>query len=727
MGALLSDEDVGLGSSVPTPKTPSSNGSQSLLSDESVGLSPPTHFAQPAAQARSDFQTAHPILGYADNAMRALAHGVPFADDIAALGDTGTSYARDAVSRIPGIGPMIGPSAQQGKTFGQRFAENDAAQHEISNVDAKKAPITNMVAPIVGAVASSLATAPEAAVGYGVKAVAPFLGNTGTKVATSALTGAGLGAAYGASNGDTIDERMQNAKEGAIFGGSTGVVAPVIAGGVSKAVGAGKNLVQGIFNPEVAGQKAAIDAIAGDRASGSGVLMSDADVAAAQNAGQPIVAADLGGQNTRRIARTLANKSPEAQAALTDATADRFATQNTRLPDFLQTIYGGNIDARAAQDAISSQGKLATGPAYAKARAEGANGVWNPNLSQLASAPDIQDAIGGAIRSSANESAMAGAPQIKNPFIKDTNGFFQLGTDAQGNPVKPTFDFWNQVKIGLNGKIKAAQRAGDNGAFRQLTMLKNALVGQLDQELPSYAAARQTAFDVFQAGNALDAGKNILSTSASPQEIGAAISKMTPAQQNIFGYGAASAIMQKPANVSDLRNVVGMFNTPAIREKLQLAMGPQKADQLETWFRVESSMNILKNSIGGNYSTAEQGSDLLKMAANHLSGPLAGAALGTAEAYREEGFGDPALIAKYAALGAFGGAMKKVMSGQNTKMIDAMAEALSSDNPQVYADTIKRISSNSQMKAGVQKLSNMLTFGAANAGANASSTSSPPE
>src|SRR5581483_11217504 len=83
----------------------------------------------------------------------------------------------------------------------------------------------------------------------------------------------------------------------------------------------------------------------------------------------------------------------EAKATMVAPLADRFADQNTRLNDFLGSLYGGRIDATAAQDALTTQARAINTPAYRQAYADGANGVWTPGLENLVQSPSVQTAI----------------------------------------------------------------------------------------------------------------------------------------------------------------------------------------------------------------------------------------------------------------------------------------------------------------------------------------------
>lgn len=657
-------------------------------------------------------QPASPTFGGA--VTYGLANALPFSHDLGAAAQATESYLPKSL-QVDDLGDVDDKSS-----FSQRMSQQRARIDATDAANQKAYPVTSFVTPLVASVGALPIAGPVDAVSSAITSGAPRLGGLIADSAASGLVGAGYGAAYGAGNGDTLSDRIGNAGTGAMLGGAGGALAPAIAKGITSTVGAGASLVKGIANPTGAGADLAADTIARDQAGGKGTLLSPSDVVAAQAAGQPAVAGDLGGQATQRLARTAANASPEAKATLLDPLMARFQNQNTRLPDFVENMYGGNLDADTMRAALAKQAQSINSPAYRKAYADGANGVWNPgatvtdasgntvpNLADLVKAPDMQSAISDAARKGANNSVLNGQTIIKSPFVADGTGNIQLATDAQGNPAVPTLQFWDQVKRGLDDKINTAVRSGNKEDARDFTQLKSALVTNLDQQVPSYASARQGAFQMFGADNALDSGLNILKTSATPTQIQKAASSMTPLQQQALSYGAASAIVNKAVNTGDNRNVVTLFNTPAIRDKLESAMGPQRASQLEAYFRTETAMNVLKNAVSGNSTTTQQAHDLIGMASHALTSPVSGAIAGAGLAYHEHGF-DPEEMVKYGAVGMMTGMMKKAYAGVNAKVMESVADSLASSNPNVINSAINRVAKNKQMMQSLRRVSNHL-------------------
>jgi hypothetical protein len=147
-----------------------------------------------------------------------------------------------------------------------------------------------------------------------------------------------------------------------------------------------------------------------------------------------------------------------------------------------------------------------------------------------------------------------------------------------------------------------------------------------------------------------------MAPTAKTADLKASLAQMTPVQQDIFGRGMASQMAQTALNANVRRNVIGMFNSPEMAQRLQLGMGPQRANEVEAFLRRESFMDMLRPAVTGNSSTAKQGADMLTHGfmgalAKGATNPLVGGALGGYGAYETNGL-DPVAIAKGAAIGA---------------------------------------------------------------------------
>src|SRR5262249_52089490 len=151
-------------------------------------------------------------------------------------------------------------------------------------------------------------------------------------------------------------------------------------------------------------------------------------------------------------------------------------------------------------------------PNYKRAMAEGAAGVWTPELQRLAGAPAIQQAARASTPALANRAITEGftAPRV-NPLTTDQYGRAVLRSTPDGRAlVVPDLRFWDQVKRIIGDRIEVAKRAGNNSAVGELTALNRELIANLDAAVPAYAKARGAHAAFSGASDALEAGRNFV-------------------------------------------------------------------------------------------------------------------------------------------------------------------------------------------------------------------------
>lgn len=420
---------------------------------------------------------------------------------------------------------------------------------------------------------------------------------------------AGLGALYGggisgvSEFADTKDPR--SAGVAALGGAALGFIAPPAVEGLAKGAGAVAGAVSGpirsLANADAEAARRVSGALNRDAAIG-GTQLDEAALRAAQGAGQPAVVADMGGETTRALARSAANTSPEARAALSKVANDRFEGQAPRVSEFVMGLGSGQ-DAITARESLKAQAARANRPAYAKAFAQGGAGSWDEGLAQLAQAPVVADAIKGATRTGANKAAAEGFRPVKNPFVT-----LETGEVALRDPnSKPTLQFWDAVKRNLDDKIGSLQRSGENSAARDAVELRRQLVEYMDRDFPAYKEARTGAAAFFGAEDALDAGEKFVTAKGKNSEYARAIAKMSEPERKLFADGFASRLSQQISETGDRRSVLNsIFQSPAARERVTLALGPQKAKEFEAFMRVEGLMDSLRTAVQGNSTTTRQ-------------------------------------------------------------------------------------------------------------------------
>jgi hypothetical protein len=520
--------------------------------------------------ARGARERQGPVAATVDTIGRGLARAVPFMNDIAAAGDyyingQGSSF-QDAKDRVEAM----------------------------NRVDDTQRPVASYGSQIAGGVAL-----PGGA-----------LASSGVKGA--AKVGGVYGALYGAGEGDTVGQRATNAAGGAVTGAALGGAASAALTGLGAAAGAvgGKvsdlaGVVRGAINPEAEAARRVGRAFQRDAATGQ--VVDQAAMTAAREAGQPVIAADAGGETVRALARSASNTSPEGRAALQGAVMDRSEAQAPRVTDFLRSVTGASGDPEAVREALKAEARRVNRPAYAKAYQAGSGGIWDEELGALAGAPAVQDAIRKATTTGRNRAVADGFPQTESPFTKGPGGSVQLRSNPDGSTATPTLQFWDHVKRNLDDKFTSLQRAGNNSEAADVGALRDQLVGKLDLAVPTFADARAGAAKFFGAQDASEAGQKFVAGGLNNNEARRAIGKMSEPERKLFADGFSSEIINRVNNISDRRDIVNaIFGTPNARERVEVALGRGKAAELEAFLRVENIMNITKRAVTGNSSTMRQ-------------------------------------------------------------------------------------------------------------------------
>jgi len=543
------------------------------------------HFGQGVPQQAAPVQP----IGASD-LVRAAGRGVPI---IGGLLDKANAATYAALAPLaPGD-----TTVSHAPSFSERYGENlEKEKAKDTGFDVQH-PVASTVAQLAGGVGSTglAATTPLGA---------RLLGLTGTTLPgmiwRGAASGAGLSAADAAvRGGDPI--------AAAGIGGALGTVAPVVGRGISAAVEPLVSTARGIANPAEEATRRVATAANRDITAGT-AGMTPQEFQAAQAAGQPVNVMDIGGETVRGLARSAANTSPEGRAVLDRAINDRFESQTGRLTDWLRSTFH-YPDAVAQQEALDQVARTTNRANYQRAMQEGAGGVWSPELERLAGSTAVSSAMQRAAANAKDEAIVSGYGAM-NPRITFTpDGRIQFTKGPTGVPTYPDLQFWDLTRRELSD---AAQRAGPGTSeARRLNSFANAMNAELDRIVPSYQAARLGAARFFGANDALEAGQNFVTSKMENAQARNALAQMSPQERQLFQDGFVDTLVNKIRESGDRRSIMNQVgNSPAARERLAIALGPQRAAQLETFLRTEGIMDLARPAVQGNSSTARQLAEL---------------------------------------------------------------------------------------------------------------------
>lgn len=566
--------------------------------------------AAPLAQetAPAPATPAQPDRGVVDATARGVAQGVTanFYDEMRGLVEASGASPKDPASVYKLIsGAMKYWSGDQEAK--QRYDAAAKRERELTATAGEQHPIASTVGEIGGAMALP--------VGIGAQAA-----TLPARMAAGAGTGAALGAVSGVGAGEGTADSIAKGATGLVAGGALGAAAPALIEGTIRGARAAAtpvaNAIRGIRDPE--GEAARRFAVALERDVRADPTaanrLTPAEYAASNQSGGPATNMDLGGETVRALARSAANTSPEGRAALNRTINDRFEGQTERVNNWLRDTFH-YPDADAQQQAIEQVSRNVNRPAYRRAMQEGDRPIMSPELDRLMGSPAFVDAMRRASTSGKDRAVTEGFGAMRQGVTVE-NGVVQFQRGANGAPTYPNLAFWDATKRELDGAAGKAARAGDNNEASTLRELARQLRGELDNPqspayVPSYAGARAGAAQFFGAENALEAGQRFVTEKFAEGPTRRALAQMSPQERQLFQDGFVSRYMEMLNQVGDRRTILNkVAESPAAREKLRIAIGPQRADQLEAGLRVEGIMDLARSAVQGNSTTARQLAEL---------------------------------------------------------------------------------------------------------------------
>ena len=609
--------------------------------------------------------------------------------------DKAGAFSTAAVRGVPIVGPALDSATRMAaagltapgsdKSFEERYREMGGIAEKAQRDNPKTAlagELTGAIAPMVGVGATAL----------GGRVLGMGEASLGARTLASGASNAAIAGTDTAVRGGD----MGDVAKSALIGGGFGLVAPAagdLAGAAfGQAANWAKNKYQTFFKPKDAALTRVGQAQIMDAKNTAAPLLNASDEAAAAVNGQQLLNVDRGGQTTRELARSAANNDPEAWAVIAKTSEDRFKSQGPRTQSFIDRLTGGATDDLALQDSLKAAAKRTNGPAYAKAEAHpAAQNMWDQDFGNLMRAPAFVKAAKEAETRGANRAAGQGFKPIKSPF-----SFGPDGSVSWKQGVRPTLQFWNQVKINLDDAIQVARRTGAKGEAGDLQALKDKLVSKLDSAVPDYKTARQGAAGFFGAEDALEAGKKFVMQNKQNNEVRRALSKMSKEERTTFAVGFASELKDQVASISDRQNVINrMFASPQSREKIELALGKKAATELEQFVKVEHAMDMLRGTLG-NSTTAKQ-----LIQAGMANGGI-GLGVGTASGLYT-GDWQTAILTGLAAQAA-----KRGGTAMNDRVTKEIAKLLVADNPQAMKRAVQMASQSPAAAAALETIQTVL-------------------
>lgn len=623
---------------------------------------------------RMDMSNTKPDKGAVDAAARGIAQGFTanFSDEIRGLVEASGVNPNDPAS----LGALISGALKYwsgDKEAKQRYDSAVKRERGLTKTAGEQHPYASTAGEVAGAVILPAGVAARGA-------------TLPARVGAGAATGATLGGVGGIGEGEGVADSIVKGASGAAIGGAVGGAAPAVIEGIVRgargAVQPVVNAVRGIRDVDSEAARRVATAIERDAQADPQAVsrLTPQEFAASVQGGGPATVMDIGGDTTRALARSAANTSPEGRGTLSRAIDDRYEGQAARVNDWLrQTFHYPNAEAQAA--ALADSGRNINRANYGRAMRDGDREIFSPELDRLMGSPAVVEAMRRASQSGKDRAITQGLGAMRQGVTVE-NGSVIFTRGRNGAPTYPNLAFWDATKKELDDAASAAARAGRNGEAGVIGDLARTLRTELDSAVPSYAQARAGAAHFFGAQDALEAGQNFVSRNMTSTEARRALSQMTPTERQLFQDGFVSRFSETLNQIGDRRSVLNKIaESPAAREKLEVALGRQRAGELEAGLRVEGIMDLARSAVQGNSTTARQLAEL------GLAGGAYGFSGGASNPLDPSAVMNAAIV--YGAL--------KGKNAINERLSRRVAEMLVSQDPQVLLRGIRTVVQNRQL------------------------------
>lgn len=381
----------------------------------------------------------------------------------------------------------------------------------------------------------------------------------GGGILQSILLGAGTGAALGASS--NVDDRGTGALEGGAKGALAGPAAMIGAKYIYNKLGqlvdraTGKALTPAEEKLVLAANRDKID-----------LSQVAADLRASDRLRVPEGVQDAGGRRTQALIEKAATRGGdesekflEQQRGVQDKSYSRVEDQINR--GMAPSEYFGELD-KLQQD-LYTNAKPLYEAAYKKY-----TGIKSKVFDQIAGTKDGKDAIREAFRLMENDQVPVG----------------KVGPG--GMVQKPSLQFLDYVKRGLDQKITTEEANGATPLGKSLRSVRNRLRDELDNAAPEYKAARAQYAGDLEIRDAIKMGREDLNR-MQPEEVRRAIKDMSFAEKDAFRSGVSQHLFEalgKPT--TDFNSAQRILGSDSMREKLRATF-----DDPKKWKIFEAAMD----------------------------------------------------------------------------------------------------------------------------------------
>jgi len=431
-----------------------------------------------------------------------------------------------------GVGSVLG-----GGSFAEGY--DKAAEDARADLDAyrQRNPVISTIAEIGGSIPTALIP-----VGGAVRAA-----TLGKRMLQGAGAGAVLGGTYGglSSEGDLVDRGI-GAAGGAVTGGLIGGAFPAATAGIGAAVRPVVDAVGSRINPTGFAARKVVERLGN---AGRGIDSVARRIERAAAGGQNLSLADAGGRGVQTLARTVAN-TPGPGADRVAAKINLSAmSQGDRIKSIVGNVFGAPGEGyQTAKNALMAARSSAAKPFYNAAYKSPV--PYTFELESMLNTPAGRAGLAAAKRNSANR---------REPWAQWFANVADDGSIIDAHRVPDTRAL-DEVKRVLDAMVEAAKRPADGSPFAKamatpesiaIQSVRDDLVGFLKTNNPAYAKALEVSGANIRADEALEFGRNALSTDSRviAKKLGMAPAgrekPFTEAEKEFARVGLAEAIRER--------------------------------------------------------------------------------------------------------------------------------------------------------------------------------------
>lgn len=365
----------------------------------------------------------------------------------------------------------------------------------------------------------------------------------------AALTGGVAGAVSGAGSAQDIEHVPEMAAEQGTIGTVTGPFAALI---TKYGVNGAMALIDKLRGRAVpAGAQKVLSALDQDKTTVDEIATR---LRASQRQGVPSMAANVGGPNVQALAQGVASKEGNNVTNFMESVRQQMGGSNERVGDLINRALKPDDYATKLRELTTNLYQNAK-PLYEQAYAA------YPKIKSDV----IYDILGNKYGKKAAKQAFSYMEADGVPIGKP---------DVSGAIKKPSLQYLDYVKRGLDDQIEAARRGGDMNLARILGGMKSRLVNELDAATTDssgsslYKAAREQYAGDAEVRNALQLGRDEFQ-GLTPQEIRDKVANMSFAEKDALRTGAAEHLFQILGNTPLTSNAAAkLANVPNVQAKL---------------------------------------------------------------------------------------------------------------------------------------------------------------